>query len=464
MPGHNSEKGASQKLREQTKRGGKRTRFAQSARGKVAYPWLVVVILLLIYTLGNFDRHVLAVLVEPIKRDLTLSDTQMSLLLGFAFAFFYTLVGLPVARLADRSNRRNIVAFGVALWSVATIVCGLARNYFQLFMARIGVGLGEACLNPAAIPLISDYFDKEKLGRALGVYMLGIPLGSGLASILGGALFAQISDDNTFTFWFIRDLRSWQLVLIVIGLSGLVIATLLGLIREPPRKGPLHKDGSGAMANYPLREIAGYIGRNWLPLFCIAWPLMFSALMTFGVGYWIPSFFIRSFPLDDQQAGTFLNYWGMVNLLFGATGVLIGGALADYLGRRHEDGHLRTLFIGVLLIGPAYSLFPLMPEPELSVLMLMPAALGGGILQTTGVVMMMTVCPNQMRAQISALYYFLVNLVGGVLGPTLIALLTDYVFADAGMLRYSLFGTALLMTLTSFAVLALGRGRYTIQD
>ncbi|MGH8284862.1 MAG: MFS transporter, partial [Steroidobacteraceae bacterium] len=151
-----------------------------------AYSWYVVAVLTVTYTVSFIDRQIMALMIEPIRRDLGITDTQVSLLIGLAFAVFYTLLGVPIARLADRYSRRAIIAAGVAVWCVMTAACGLARNYAQLFLARVGVGVGEAALSPSALSMMSDYFPKRTRGRAVAVYHTGISLGAGLAMIVGG--------------------------------------------------------------------------------------------------------------------------------------------------------------------------------------------------------------------------------------------------------------------------------------
>ncbi|WP_052207929.1 spinster family MFS transporter [Croceibacterium mercuriale] len=425
-----------------------------------AYAWYVVCVLLLIYILAYIDRQVLGVLVEPIKRNLAISDTQMSLLLGFAFAVFYTIVGLPMGRLADRSNRRNMVVAGVAIWSAATSLCGFARNYGQLFAARMGVGLGEACLNPAVVPMLSDYFPRHRLGRAMGVYMLGVSIGGGLAHIVGGAWLPVLSSPDLVQLPVIGLIRPWQALLLFLGLTGFLMVALLLTVREPARQGQVRRDARGRLVNLPVREIVAHLSRHRMAYMAIGWPLVASAMMTFGVGYWIPSFFQRSFGLSTAEAGQALATYGAISMVSGACGVIGGGFLVDWLGSRYSDGHLRTLLVGILLLAPGYALFAAMPTPNLAIAVLVPAGIGGGILQATGVTTLMAVVPTQMKSQIAALYFFIVNLIGAALGPTLIALLTDNVFGAEEALRHSITIVAAAIGLTAVLALIAGRGAY----
>lgn len=425
-----------------------------------AYAWYVVLVLLLIYILAYVDRQVLGVLVEPIKRDLDISDTQMSLLLGFAFAMFYTIVGLPMGRLADRSNRRNLVLVGVGVWSFATAMCGFAKNYTQLFLARMGVGLGEACLNPAVVPMLSDYFPRRTLGKAMGVYMLGVSIGGGLAHTLGGAYLPALTSPEAVVLPVVGAILPWQALLLFLGLTGFLMVLLLLTVREPKRHGQVHRDARGRIVNLPVREVGAHLFRHRMAYLAIGWPLVASAMMTFGVGYWIPAFFQRSFGLTTEAAGGYLATYGLVSMAVGAIGVVGGGFLVDALGSKYLDGHLRTLMIGIVLLAPGYAIFAVMPSPALAIAVLVPAGIGGGILQATGVTTLMAVVPTQMRSQIAALYFFIVNLIGAALGPTLIALLTDELFQAEDMLRYSITIVAAAIGLTAIIALIAGRHAY----
>ncbi|MEO8453216.1 MAG: MFS transporter, partial [Gemmatimonadota bacterium] len=198
-------------------------------------PWYLLGVLTLAYTFSFIDRQILNLLVAPIRRDLALTDFDMSLLQGFAFAIFYTLLGIPLGRLADRTDRRRLVAAGIALWSIMTVVCGAARTYGQLFVARIGVGVGEAALSPAAYSLIADSFPRERLGRAASIYNFGVHFGSALALIVGGAIVQQVSGPGLIDLPLIGQIHRWQIVFWAVGLPGLLVALLALTIREPAR-------------------------------------------------------------------------------------------------------------------------------------------------------------------------------------------------------------------------------------
>jgi MFS family permease len=398
------------------------------------YAWYVIGVLMLAYGFAFLDRQILALMVEPIKRDLGISDFRMSLLLGLAFAIFYTVLGVPIARLADRSNRRNLIAVGILLWSLATAACGLARTYGQLFLARMSVGVGEAVLSPAALSLIADYFPREKLGRAISAYTVGMSTGGGIATLAGALLLPQIMAAGSLDLPVLGSVHPWQAIFVAIGLPGILVALLTLTVREPPRQGSVAMHAAGI----PLKRVFAYLGHNRRTFLGHFLGMSVLTIMGYGVGYWIPSFFIRSYGLTPAEAGRCLFRYGLISTVVGAAGIIAGGWLADRLFRRGDDGYVKAVLCGVALLVPGYALFALMPTPQLALLALVPAVLGGSIPVAGGAAALMVLAPNQMRAQVSALYYFTISLLGLGLGPSLVAFCTDFVFRDEASLRYSI--------------------------
>src|SRR5215475_4822666 len=217
---------------------------SQTAESSLKYAWYVVFVLMVCYTLSFIDRQILGMLVDPIKRDFEISDTSVGLLQGLAFVAFYTIMGLPVGWLVDRYSRRTIIAVGVFFWSLMTAVCAMAGNFWALFAARTGVGVGEATLAPSAMSMTSDYFPKERLGGALSVYAMGIFIGSGLALIVGGEVVARVSGMPEVGVPIIGQIASWRLTFLIVGLPGLLVALLVYTVREPLRRNLL-RTGSG---------------------------------------------------------------------------------------------------------------------------------------------------------------------------------------------------------------------------
>ncbi len=219
--------------------------------------WYTVLVLMVMYVFSFIDRQILSMLVTPMKRDLQISDSQVGLLQGFAFALLYTVLGLPIGRLADRASRKGIIAAGVLVWSLMATACGFARTAVQLFFARVGVGVGEAALGPAAYSMITDSFPREKLGRAFSVYNMGIPLGSGVAMLVGGLVVGAVSGESNVTLPLLGEVRSWQLVFIVTGAPGLLLPLLLLSVREPARRGLL-KTASNTQT-VPMKDVLRYV-------------------------------------------------------------------------------------------------------------------------------------------------------------------------------------------------------------
>ncbi|MEE4184220.1 MAG: MFS transporter [Gammaproteobacteria bacterium] len=399
------------------------------------YAWYVVVLLTLAYMFSFLDRQILSLLVEPIKADLQISDTQMSLLQGLAFGIFYTLLGIPLGRLADRRSRRGIIAAGITVWCCMTAACGLARNFVQLFVARIGVGVGEAALNPSAFSLISDYFPREKRARPMSFYNMGVALGAGVALMLGGQVIAWAFATEPPTLPWIGRLYPWQLVFFIVGLPGLLLALLMVTVREPARQGRIELSGSDAQT-LPLKTVAEFLWqrRNTYGTLFVG----MSVVTIIGYGYfsWIPTMFIRTWGWSIREIAF---AYGAVILISGPLGVNLAGWLADrWYNRGRRAAHMEVTLLGACLLVPASVLVPLMPTPEWAVVMLIPASIGGAIPTATAGAALMMIVPNQMRAQTTAIYYFVINVIGLTLGPSCIALVTDYVFADEQALRYSI--------------------------
>jgi MFS family permease len=404
----------------------------QAEPSSTAYGWYVVVVLTLAYVVSFLDRQILALMVEPIKRDLGLTDTHMSLLMGLAFGIFYTLMGVPLGRLADRRSRRGLIAAGVAVWCMMTAACGLARNFAQFFVARIGVGVGEAALTPSALSMIADYFPREKRGRAIGFYNMGVSLGVGAAMVLGGVVISYVMSAPPMNLPVVGTLKSWQYVFLLVGLPGLGIVALMATIREPPRQELL----AGQQGAVSLRFAAKYLAdrrRVYVPLF-----VGMSVVTIIGYAYfsWIPTMFIRRFGWTIRDVG--ISY-GLLVLVCGPIGVNGGGWLADWLYRRgYRDAHLRTALIGALISLPTAALAPLMPTASLTLAMMIPASIGPAISTAAGASAVVMITPNQIRGQTYALYMFTISILSLTLGPTAVALCTDFVFGSQAALNQSI--------------------------
>lgn len=390
---------------------------------RAAYSWYVVGVLMLAYVSSFVDRQILALLVEPIKRDLEISDTRMSLLMGLSFALFYSVLGFPIGRLADHRSRRGIIGWGIAVWSLMTALSGLARNYGQLFLARVGVGVGEAALSPPAFSLIADYFPRERLGTAIGVYSLGIYLGSGIALMLGGWVVGLVGGSEAWTLPLLGSLRPWQVVFILVGLPGLLLALLVRTIREPVR-GAM---GGATAARLPVGEIVRYIQVHRRAFLSHNLGFALIALVNYGWAFWVPSFLIRTHGWSPGHAGLIYGLW---TATFGVAGVVTGGVVGDRLTRRgYLDAKLRVGLLGASIQTLTAFLFLFSPTAYMEAA-LIPSTFFASFGFGAAAAGVQEISPVPMRAQASALYLFVVNLVGLGAGPTLVAALTDYVYRD----------------------------------
>jgi MFS family permease len=421
-----------------------------SARYRPAYGWFVVAVLMLAYVSSFVDRQIMALLVGPIKRDLGISDTRMGLLMGFSFAAFYSVLGFPIGRLADRRSRRGIIGWGIAAWSVMTMLSGLARNYWQLFLARVGVGVGEAALSPPAYSLIADYFPRDRLGTAISVYSLGIYLGSGIALMLGGWIVSTVGTVPTWQLPVLGAVRPWQAVFILIGLPGMLLALLIRTIREPVR-GAMSAGTSAA--EVPVAEVIRYVRRHGAAFLSHNLGFALIAMVNYGWAFWVPTFLIRAHGWTPQHAGYVYGLW---TATFGVAGVVTGGYLGDVLARRgHADAKLRIGLIGAVAQIGATLLFLFAPTAIMEVALIPStfiASFGFGA-AAAGV---QEISPVPMRAQTSALYLFIVNLVGLGLGPSFVASLTDYVFRDEMLIGRSILVVSLVGLIAAIVVFVAG--------
>jgi len=420
------------------------------------YRWYVVTLLTLAYVCSFIDRQIITLMIGPIKQDLGLTDTQVSYLIGLSFALFYTVFGFLIAIAADRLNRRNIILAGILIWTVMTAACGLARSYGQLFLARMGVGFGEGALSPSALSMITDYFPRERLGRAIAVYSTGIAIGSGIALLVGGTVIELVSGTETVTLPLIGALRPWQAAFVLVSLPGLPIALLMLTVREPRRHGPTSRAHPGT-GDWSLRPALAHLSANWRTYSGIYFGMSVLTIMAYGIIGWIPEHFRRSY---DWSIGQVSLWYGLILIVFGPLGAFVGGWLADRWSRQYDDGYLRAGLAGVALLLPGYALFALMPSPWLSLALLVPASIGGAMPTTIASAALMRVAPGDMRATVSALFYFVISIVGLGAGPTSVAALTDYYFRDESMLRYSITIVAVSAGLAALAILAWARPHF----
>jgi MFS family permease len=438
------------------------------------YAWYCVFVLFGIYINSFLDRQILSLLVPPIKADLGLSDTQMGFLGGPAFALFYILAGLPIGWLADRMSRRLLIGLGQVFWAAATFAFGLARNFGQMAAARIGVGIGESTLSPSAYSLITDLFPPNRLAFALSVYGMGIYVGGGLASLVGGYALDAMgvrtgpgAESVRYVLPVVGERAAWQVVFFVVALPTLPLTILLLTVREPLRRGASRARAAAGQlrpAGEPIGRFLAYFRAHRATLLCHHVGFAFLSFSGYGAAFWTPALFMRVHDWELAFVGKAL---GWLTILVGPAGTLCGGWLADrMLERGYTDARVRLALIAALGWLPFGALYPLMPTGLSSFVLLIPATFLAASFWGVAPAAIQQLVPNQMRGQASAVYLFVVNLLGLAFGPQLLALLTDYVFQDENKVHWSLatvgVGAHLLAAL--FLYLCLRRFRASLAD
>lgn len=364
-----------------------------------------LIFLVAIYSINFVDRQILSVLIEPIKADLGLSDTELGLLTGFAFALFYATLGVPIGRLADRANRISIISAAAGIWSVMTAISGLAQNFWQLGLARIGVGIGEAGCTPPAHSIIADLYPEQKRASAMAIYQLGIPIGSVAGLMVGG--------------W-INEIWGWRIAFLVVGLPGILLAILLkAFVKDPPRTLAANGDPSDAGPSFResldrLWQIKSY--RHLLA------GLSLAGLSGYGVGTWFPAFLMRGYDIGSGEAGSWL---GPIGLVGGIAGTLIGGFATDRLSLRDKRWYVWFPGAAMLIGLPAFAWICLTQEFAIVIGLLIFPNLFGAVHTGPSFAMVQSLSPVRMRAMASAIALLVTNLIGLGLGPLVIGSLSQ---------------------------------------
>ncbi len=421
--------------------------------------WYTTIVLTIAYTFSFLDRQILNLMVGPIKHDFHMSDVEFAMLTGGAFGIFYTVMALPLGWLADRYSRKWIIAVGIALWSLMTSGCGLARSYASLLLARIGVGVGEATLSPSTYSLLSDLFDREQLPRAMSVYSLGIYVGAGASMIIGGTIVSSLARYPVVELPLIGAMTSWHVVFFAVGLPGLLVALLVATtLNEPARRRWKGQISDPAPLHGPsARPVARFFAQS--PRMCIA---LFLGSAVFAVlSYmeaWFPELFIRTWGWNAQQTGL-VN--GAASLTAGPLGMLTAGLWSSRLLRRGKvDACLRlTVYVAAVAVVPGV-LMPLMPTPTLMAACLFPLKFLGGFVPVLIPSAIQLVSPPSLRAQMGAIFMLSVGVVGVSFGPLLPALFSDYVFHNEQSLRLPLALSAAIVAPTACLLLSLGLREY----
>ena len=403
-----------------------------------AVAWYAVFLFSLAIMINFLDRGILNLLVQPIKRDLGLSDTQMGLIVGFAFVLFYVAVGFPIARWVDRGTRKFIIATGVGLFGLMTALCGLARSFSQLFICRIGVGVGEACVGPAFASMLSDYFPKEKLARAIAVCNFGFVAGVGLSLVVGGAIIGALQQYSTIDIPLLGPARPWQVVFLICGIPGLLVAGLLLTLKEPVRRGALPLPG--ASGTLSVAESARFILQGW-PIYApIFLGIGLRSIMLYASMTWMPAFFERAHGWSPSRYGLTV---GVITLIVTPLGLLLGPWVAErWLRRGRFDSNLRVTVWVCAVSAPFQMSATLMPTPELTLICYGLATCINAAAVGPENAALQVVTPNQMRGQVVAVNMFMFNVVGAGLGPILAGVITDHVFGSEDLVGLSLASVA----------------------
>lgn len=427
----------------------------QTQQPGLSRAWYAVAVLSLAAVMSYIDRSILGMFVEPIKHNLAISDVQISLLQGLSFAVCYSLAGIPLARLADRHNRIRLIAGGILVWSLMTAACGMAGSFGELFVARMGVGIGEAVLIPASVSLLPDLFPRRYLGRANAVFTVGAGLGTGLALVLGGALLGIIAPFDLTALGPRLD-QPWRVIFLIVALPGVLIATLLLLtVAEPARTG-----------SAPVAP-----GMNWLALKVFGREHR-RALLTLTIGFllasmafsgwlaWMPTFIHRAHGVPLSEVGPKL---GLIVLVFGLSGNVVGGFLVDHLfARGLLDAPLR-IAVGVSVLMAVFAdLATRMADSDGALGMIAPLFFLGTVLVVLPPVSFQMIAPAPIRSQVFAIYQCIIVCVSLGFGPTLVALLNAALEAGQGDLRLALRTSTVCLTLASALVLIRGADAYRL--
>ena len=414
------------------------------------YLWYVVGILTVASTLSFIDRQILNVMIGPVKRDLGgISDTQVSLIMGLAFALFYNVLSYPAGRISDRYNRRNLMVAGVAGWSIMTALCGAASQYWQLFVTRMGVGVGEATLGPAANSTLADLFSPQRLPLAIGIVSAAPFIGQGLANIMGGPLIDYLEATPNVHLPVLGEVYSWQMVFIIVGLPGLLVAAALLTTREPKRRGREVAENESV----PFSEVWRFVVERKRLFFLVFTAYLGLSTQGFSLFSWLVEYYVRNHGWTRTEIG--LSY-GTIAMVVGIIGSVWSGFYAGRLIRRNTaDATLRLVLYGTIALLPLATALTLIPNPHLALALLIPVtflmAMPPGLIMTT----LQAISPNELRGQMVAFYLISVSFLSYTFAPSLPAVVSDYFFQSELALGKSISALAVINYAVAIICLAL---------
>ena len=418
--------------------------------------WYATILLTLAYTFSFVDRQVLNLLVEPIKQDLSLTDTSISFLQGLAFVIPYVLMSVPVGRLVDKFNRIAVLVGGVLIWSITTFACGMASSYAQLLIARMGVGTGEAAVTPAAWSMLADYFPPDKLARPVSVFLMGPYLGGGLALIGGAEVLDWATSVGQITLPIIGDVATWQFTFMAVALPGVLIVALLSTMTDPARQ----QTSTEALTTPPWRDVFAFIRSEARIYLAVLVGVPFVIVILYGLQGWVPTILVRVYGWDLADAG---RIYGTIALVSGSAGVLCGPVLGNWLKRRgFEDYPLRVGVIGAVGIMLSICSLPWQTTGTSALVCIGLASFFVTLPLALMTLVLQIVTPNEMRGVVAGIFVVSANVLGLGLGPTLVAATTDYILADPNRVHISL--TVVSMTVAPIAMLLIMSGMRAMND
>lgn len=434
------------------------TTSAPSPYPRPAYAWYCLGIICFAYLFGFMDRIIVGLLTPAIQQDLGLSDSQMGIIQGLAFAVFYVLFGLPIGLATDRVNRKWLLSAGTALWSVMTGAAGFARGFWALFATRAGVGVGEATINPCTTSLIGDYFRPEARPRAFGIYTMATALGTLVTYVAGGRILQFVgigTGGSQFDMPVLGVIPSWQAVFIIIGIAGLVPALLMAFtMREPPRRDLA--GGPGRRAGWA--ETRAFFRQNWTTLLCHHLGVAFIVAPIYGLVNWLPAYFVR---IHDWPVPTFSVYYGIGGGVAGTLSAISSGYVTGWFKTRgYVDAAFRTMLVGGIGITLGNSIAPLLPTPVLALSGYVIAAIFVNYTPSQALAAIAEMTPNQLRGFVTSIYILVIGIVGAGLGPAAVGWTTDYIFADPMKIQYSLVLVTVVMGAIGISLIALGLRTY----
>ena len=416
------------------------------------YAWFVVFVLILASLIAFIDRQVVAIVVGPMQADLGVGDTEIGWLYG-VFALFYAIAALPIATLADRRSRKHIIAGGIFIWSLLTIACGLTRNYWQIFLARIGVGIGEATLSPATTSLIGDYFPRRLVPLALSIFQTGPILGTGLAFIIGGVVLDLVQESAPLTLPYFGTLKPWQQTFVYVGAPGLILAFFFLLIREPIRR---QADGPPS-SETETQQLLDFYRRNRRTIVFHHLGFVALVLMGYAFVFWSVTFFVRVHGLGAAEAS---QTFGWIFVIFGPLGPLAVAWLAGRLqaeGKR--DANLTAGLVGGVIAIPCILLIQIAPSAFWAFVFYAPAIMAVNSPFGIAAGALPVITPPHLRARVAAVY-MLAGSIGMMFGPPLAGAFNEYVFPEPEGVRYSMMTMTAIFGLLGVVLLWFGRAPY----